>query len=37
MVGPWLGTLALVHYGAVTLWIGMGVLGLISAVVLART
>lgn len=36
MVGPWLGTTVLDHYGAFNLWIGCLVFGLISTVMMLR-
>jgi MFS family permease len=36
MLGPWLGTEALEHFGSVALWLGCGALGLISAVMFVR-
>jgi predicted MFS family arabinose efflux permease len=36
MVGPWLGTFALEHFGPFNLWIGCLVFGLISAVLMLR-
>ena len=36
MVGPWLGATVLDHYGSFILWIGCGVLGLISTVMMLR-
>lgn len=36
MVGPWLGTEALEYFGSVALWLGCGVLGLISAVMFVK-
>ena len=36
MVGPWLGTTALDHFGAFNLWIGCLIFGLISTVMMIR-
>lgn len=37
LVGPWAGTIALERFGATALWIGMFVIGILSAVVLSLT